>query len=94
MGRAPWITAHLHQPDLTEREQQRRAGAVDDPDIRGRIRTVGIGEYLGAAGQVAEALKLGAAGADSLGYALVLAAADRPLLKHEDAGVGSSAWKS
>ena len=37
---------------------------------------MGLGEYVGAAGQVAEALKLGAAGADSLGYALVLAAAD------------------
>ena len=62
--------------DLTESEQEQLAGAVDDPDIRDRIRTVGLGEYVGAAGQVAEALKLGAAGADSLGYALVLAAAD------------------
>ncbi len=62
--------------DLTEREQQRLAGAVNDPGIRDRIRAVGLGEYVGAAGHVAEALKLGAAGADSLGYALVLAAAD------------------
>ena len=62
--------------DLSDREQERLAGAVDDPGIRDRIRAVGLGEYVGAAGQVAEALKLGAAGADSVGYALVLAASD------------------
>jgi len=62
--------------DLTEREQERLAAAVDDPDIQDRIRAVGLGEYVGAAGQVVEALKLGAAGADNIGYALVLAAAD------------------
>jgi tetratricopeptide (TPR) repeat protein len=62
--------------DLTRREQERLAGAVADPDIRDRIRTVGLGEYVGAARQVAEALKLGAAGTEPLGYALVLAAAD------------------
>ena len=62
--------------DLTPTEQERLAGAVDDPDIRDRIRLVGLGEYVGAARQVAEALKLGAAGTQSLGYALVLAAAD------------------
>jgi tetratricopeptide (TPR) repeat protein len=62
--------------DLTEKEQERLAGAVDDPEILDRIRAVGLGEYVGAARQVAEALKLGAAGADGVGYALVLAAAD------------------
>ncbi len=62
--------------DLTRREQERLAGAVADPDIRDRIRTVGLGEYVGAARQVAEALKLGAAGTEPLGYALILAAAD------------------
>jgi len=62
--------------NLTAKEQERLASAVDDPDIRDRIQTVGLGEYVGAAGQIAEALKLGAAGADSIGYALVLAAAD------------------
>jgi tetratricopeptide (TPR) repeat protein len=62
--------------DLTAREQEQLANAVSDPDIRDRIKAVGLGEYVGAAGQVAEALKLGAAGADSLGYALTLAAAD------------------
>lgn len=62
--------------ELTQNEQERLARAVADPDIRDRIRTVGLGEYVGAAGQVSEALKLGAAGTDALGYALVLAAAD------------------
>jgi len=60
--------------DLSPREQQRLVDAIDDPDIRDRICTVGLGEYVGAARQVAEALELGAAGTDSLGYALVLAA--------------------
>ena len=62
--------------DLSEKERERLVDAVDDPEIRDRIRAVGLGEYVGAAGQVAEALKLGAAGADNVGYALVLAAAD------------------
>ena len=62
--------------DLTDMELERLAHAVDDPNIRDRIRTVGLGEYVGAAMQVAEALKLGAAGTNPLGYALVLAAAD------------------
>jgi tetratricopeptide (TPR) repeat protein len=62
--------------DLTQEEQERLAVAVEDPDILNRIRIVGLGEYVGAAGQVAEALKLGAAGTAPHGYALVLAAAD------------------
>jgi len=62
--------------NLSERELERLAGAVDDSGIRDRICAVGLGEYVGAAGQVAEALKLGAAGADGVGYALILGAAD------------------
>jgi tetratricopeptide (TPR) repeat protein len=62
--------------NLTRNEQERLADAVEDQSIRERIRTVGLGEYVGAAGQVADALKLGAAGMNALGYALVLAAAD------------------
>lgn len=62
--------------ELTPNEQARLAQAVSDPEILKRIRSVGLGEYAGAAAQVAEALKLGAAGADSVGYALVLGAAD------------------
>jgi tetratricopeptide (TPR) repeat protein len=62
--------------DLSQREQERLADAVADPEIRYRIQTVGLGEYVGAARQVAEALELGSAGTDPLGYALVLAAAD------------------
>ena len=61
---------------LTKAEQERLAQAIADPDIRDRICAVGLGEYVGAAGQVAEALKLGAAGTDPLGYAMVMAAAD------------------
>jgi len=60
---------------LTPKEQERLADAVG-PDIRDRIRAIGIGEYVGAAGQIAEALKLGAIGTDAIGYAMVLAAAD------------------
>jgi tetratricopeptide (TPR) repeat protein len=62
--------------NLTQKELERLALVVPDPDIRDRIRTLGLGEYVGAAIQVAEALKLGAIGTDPLGYALVLAAAD------------------
>jgi hypothetical protein len=62
--------------DLTEREQQRLQEAISDPGVRSRIREVGLGEYVGAAGQISEALKLGAAGAGGLGYAMVLAVAD------------------
>ena len=61
---------------LTPKEQERLADAIDDPEILDRIRRVGLGEYVGAAMQVTEAMKLGAAGTDPLGYALVLAAAD------------------
>jgi tetratricopeptide (TPR) repeat protein len=62
--------------DLTRQEQERLTHAVADPGIRERIRIIGLGEYVGAAMQIAEALKLGAAGTHPLGYALVLAAAD------------------
>ena len=62
--------------DLTEHEQEQLTDALADPEIRDRIRTVGLGEYVGAAGQIVEALKLGSAGTEPLGYALVLAAAD------------------
>ena len=62
--------------DLSQREQKLLASAVTDPDIRDRIQAVGLGEYVGAAWQVAEALELGKAGTEPLGYALVVAAAD------------------
>jgi tetratricopeptide (TPR) repeat protein len=61
---------------LTQKERERLANAVDNLEVQARIRTVGLGEYVGSAMQVAEALELGAAGADALGYALVLGAAD------------------
>jgi len=62
--------------ELSQREQERLASAVTEPDIQARIQAVGLGEYVGAARQVAEALELGAAGTEPLGYALVVAAAD------------------
>ena len=61
--------------ELTPGEQERLEEAVTDPSVRDRIRRAGLGEYAGAAWQVAEELELGA-GAHSVGYALVLAAAD------------------
>jgi len=62
--------------ELSPGEQQQLVAAVTDPKIRDRISAVGLGEYVGAAEQVAEVLKLGAAGVDRIGYALVLGAAD------------------
>jgi tetratricopeptide (TPR) repeat protein len=62
--------------DLSEKEKERLATAVEDPGIRDRIDAVGLGEYVGAAGQVTETLKLGATKPDNLGFALVLGAAD------------------
>jgi len=76
-----WDVLSVFEPvyinrNLSPVEEERLAAAVSDLDIRDRIRAVGIGEYVGAASQVAGALNLGAAGTDPLGYALVLAAAD------------------
>jgi len=74
--------------ELSQREQERLASAVTEPDIQARIQAVGLGEYVGAARQVAEALELGAAGTEPLGYALVVAAAGDAA---GDAATGSSA---
>ena len=54
---------------LSAREQQSLATLVEDPQIRERIHQIGIGEYAGAAGRIAEALRLGAVGTDGIGYA-------------------------
>ena len=62
--------------DLTGDEQERLASEVKNPAIREQIRAVGIGEYVGGARYVAERLNLGATGTNSIGYALVLGAAD------------------
>ena len=62
--------------DLSAGEKARLAEAIDDPVLRERIYTAGIGEYVGGAGRIAEALKLGESGADRLGYALAPGAAD------------------
>jgi tetratricopeptide (TPR) repeat protein len=62
--------------ELSLADEQNLDLAVSDPAIRARIREIGIGEYVGAAVQVAEKLRLGAAGTGGVGYALVLAVAD------------------
>jgi tetratricopeptide (TPR) repeat protein len=62
--------------DLTPAEEQRLRDAVPNPDIQAQIRQTGLGEYVGAAARISEALQLGAAGAGGLGYAMVRAAAD------------------
>lgn len=62
--------------ELTHDEQQRIDSAVSDPGTRDRIREIGIGEFVGAAAQITQALKLGEAGAGGVGYALILGSAD------------------
>jgi hypothetical protein len=62
--------------ELTGSEQQRLADAVHDQSIRERIRSAGLGEYVGGCWQIAEALQLGQAGTDPIGYAVVQGAAD------------------
>jgi tetratricopeptide (TPR) repeat protein len=61
--------------ELSDAEQQRLAEAVHDPDVQGQVRRVGLGEYVGAAEHIAEALRLGPS-VNPTGYALVLGAAD------------------
>jgi hypothetical protein len=61
--------------ELSGTEEQRLAKAVDNPEVRKRVRRVGVGEYVGAAQHVAEALHLGPS-VNAVGLALVLGAAD------------------
>ena len=61
--------------ELSYAEQRRLAEAVDDPGVRERVQRVGLGEYVGAAEQIEEALRLGPS-VNPAGYALVLGAAD------------------
>ena len=61
--------------ELSDAEQQRLAEAVDDPGVRERVQRVGLGEYVGAAEQIEEALRLGPS-VNPAGFALVLGAAD------------------
>jgi hypothetical protein len=60
---------------LSHREQRHLALAVDDEQVRRRIGRVGLGEYVGAAEQVSDQLRISAA-ANPVGYALVRGAAD------------------
>jgi tetratricopeptide (TPR) repeat protein len=61
--------------ELTIAEQGRLTAAVSDPTIRERIRQAGLGEYVGAATYIAEALSLGPS-VSPVGYSLVLGVAD------------------
>jgi tetratricopeptide (TPR) repeat protein len=63
------------QRQLSRQEDEWLESAVADSEIRNRIRRVGIGEYAGAAQQIAEALKLGSS-VNPIGYALVRGVAD------------------
>ncbi len=60
---------------LSEAEEGRLTGAVTDSDVRERIIRTGLGEYVGAAERIKEALELGPS-VSPAGYALVLGAAD------------------
>ena len=64
----------LHR-ELSTQEEDRLRQAVDDAEIRDRIIQAGIGEYVGAAEYIAEALRTGYS-ASPPGHALVLGAAD------------------
>jgi tetratricopeptide (TPR) repeat protein len=61
--------------NLSSEEQDRLAKAVPDSNIQERILRVGLGEYAGAAEQIAETLRLGPS-VNNIGYALVLGVAD------------------
>ena len=61
--------------NLDSDEEQRLRDAVDDEVVRNRIRMNGIGEYVGAAEQIADQLRLGPS-ANPLGYAILVGAVD------------------
>jgi hypothetical protein len=60
---------------LSDTETQRLDQAVSDDRIRERIHRVGLGEYVGAAEQISDQLRLGPS-VNPVGYALVQGAAD------------------
>jgi tetratricopeptide (TPR) repeat protein len=60
---------------LSEKEQGRLSDALGNTEIQERIRLVGIGEYVGAAELINEALILGPS-VNPIGYGLVKGAAD------------------
>ena len=61
--------------NLSEKEQERLSQTVGNPEIQERIHRVGIGEYVGAAELIYEALLLGPS-VKPVGYALVKGASD------------------
>ena len=60
---------------LSEAEELRLTSAVSDRQVREQIVQMGLGEYVGAAEHIEEALKLGPS-VSPVGYALVLGVAD------------------
>jgi tetratricopeptide (TPR) repeat protein len=60
---------------LSRTEADRLTAAVGDSDVRERIIRAGLGEYVGAAEHIEEALRLGPS-VSATGYAIVLGAAD------------------
>lgn len=60
---------------LTVRERERLSDAIVEPEVRSRIERVGLGEYVGAADRISDALLVGPS-VSPIGYALVLGAAD------------------
>ena len=61
--------------NLSKEEQGRLSHTIGNPEIQERIRRVGIGEYVGAAERIDEALLLGPS-VSPVGYALVKGASD------------------
>lgn len=61
--------------ELSASELERIASAVDDDVAKARISRIGLGEYVGAAQQIEENLRLGPS-VSPLGYALLRGAAD------------------
>lgn len=61
--------------ELSEDEEDRLTEAVTDRDVRERISRAGLGEYVGAAVHIEEALRLGPS-VNPVGYATVQGAAD------------------
>jgi tetratricopeptide (TPR) repeat protein len=75
-----WDTLRIFQrvfinKELSPLELERVESAVDDEVVKARISRVGLGEYVGAAQQIEENLRLGSS-VSPLGYAILQGAAD------------------
>ncbi|HEY7486130.1 MAG TPA: tetratricopeptide repeat protein [Streptosporangiaceae bacterium] len=61
--------------EFSEGEDRQLSNVIGDKGVRDRIRRIGVGEYVGAAEQITERLRLGPS-VNPMGYALVCGAAD------------------